>query len=294
MPDNFNKNHIHIGENYTSSEQYKYPKGVVIPKKIVQRNRQLHGSKIKKQLEQVKEDFNLRKEIELPENIIRDDSIPVAFISEWDYPLKFEQLNQNTDNPKYQILNIKKEVDGERHRYNVLMMLTEGGISHFLGKVESYLNENTKNKGVVTDTPKANELIANLETIRLATLKAFWTDEQEIPFPNENEEVWWEAWFMKTNINEIKLEDVKNNLEIFDVEMSETMLEFPEHYVKLIKGTSQQLSKSLMLLDNLAELRKPQELADLILQEDVKLTEKEEWLKDLRIELRIILPEKPR
>lgn len=282
MSDNFNKKHIHIGNNYTSSEQYKYPRDVVITKKIAPRNRQFHGNKIKKQLEQIKENFNLRKEIELPEYILRDDALYVIFESEWDHSLNFEQLHHNTENPKYQILNVKKKNYGEGFRYEVALMLTEGGISHFLKKVESYLSENTKNReGKVTNTPKANELIANLETIKLATLKAFWTDEPEISFPNENESVWWEAWFRKTKINSKKLEDVKINLEVYDAEMSATIIEFPEHYVKLVKGTSQQLSESLMLLDNLAELRKPQELADLVIREDITLTEKEEWLIEL-------------
>lgn len=285
MANNFNKPHIGKIEAYSSSQQYKYPTNVNINFPIQARNRAEHGNHILRQLNAIRQQFQLAEEVELPPRIIRDDAIYVKFTSEWGYQLKFDQLQQNSDNPTYQIANIKQEKHPDledQYRYHVAVMLTEGGISHFIKKVEQYLTENTKDRhGNLTDTPRSNQLIANIESIQLATLQAFWSDEPEIPFPDKKEVIWWEVWFRKTNSDQDKIDQVRMNLETFGAEIGQLQIEFPEHYVRLVKGSANQLSQSLMLLDNLAELRQPQELSDFIMRDGISLTEKEQWLQDL-------------
>lgn len=285
MADNFDKPHIGRIEEYASGQQYKYPTKIKVDFPITQRNRSEHGNRILRKLQAVRQQLQLAEDTELPENIIRDDAIYVTFISEWGYPLKFDQLHQNTDRPTYQIVNIKQEKHPEQenqYRYRVALMLTMGGISHFIKKAEQYLTENTKDReGNITDTPKSNPLIANIANIKLATLEAFWSDDPEIPFPDENEIVWWEVWFRKTANDHDRITNVVNNLEEFGAQIGQLQLDFPEHFVRLIKASANQLSESLMLLDNLAELRHPQELSDFITQDGISISDKEQWLQDL-------------
>lgn len=285
MANNFDKPHIGRIEVYASGQEYKYPHTPVIKTPVAPRERAKHGNKILRNLQEVKQQLQLNEETKLPENIIRDDAIYVTFISEWGYPLKFDQLHQNTDRPTYQIVNIKQEKHPEQenqYRYRVALMLTKGGISHFIKKAEQYLTENTKDReGNITDTPKSNPLIANIANIKLATLEAFWADDPEIPFPVENEIVWWEVWFRKTDNDNERIAKVINNLEELDAEIGQLQLDFPEHFVRLVKASANQLAESLMLLDNLAELRHPQELSDFITQDDISISDKEKWLQSL-------------
>ncbi|ELR72890.1 hypothetical protein C900_00851 [Fulvivirga imtechensis AK7] len=285
MADNFDKPHIGRIEEYASGEQYKYPTKIKVDFPITQRNRSEHGNRILRKLQVVRQQLQLAEDTELPENIIRDDAIYVTFISEWGYPLKFDQLHQNTDRPTYQIVNIKQEKHPEQenqYRYRVALMLTKGGISHFIKKAEQYLTENTKDReGNITDTPKSNPLISNIANIKLATLEAFWSDDPEIPFPDENEIVWWEVWFRKTDNDNERIAKVINNLEELDAQIGRLQLDFPEHFVRLVKASANQLSESIMLLDNLAELRHPQELSDFITQDGISISDKEQWLQDL-------------
>ena len=285
MADNFDKPHIGRIEEYATGEPYKYPTKIKVDFPVSQRNRSEHGNRIMRKLLALRKKLQLAEDTELPENIVRDDAIYVTFISEWGYELKFDQLHQNTDRPTYQIVNIKQEKHPEQdnqYRYRVALMLTKGGISHFIKKAEQYLTENTKDRGGnITDTPKSNPLIANIANIKLATLEAFWSDGPEIPFPDENEIVWWEVWFRKTDKDYERMTNVVNNLEELDAQIGRMQLDFPEHCVRLVKASANQLSESLMLLDNLAELRHPQELSDFIIQDDISISEKEQWLKDL-------------
>ena len=284
MAENLNRPHIQIN-GFSSTENYKYPKRVVIGFPVKQRDRVTHGNKILHELTAIKEKYEIEEETQLPENIIKDDAIYVQFFSDWGYELKFEQLHDNRKGPPaYQILNVKREEHSEgdgKYRYQVVVMLTKGGISHFINKATLYLTENTKDRqGNITNKPQANELIGNIETIQLATLKAFWSDEPEIPFPNEDDIVWWEVWFRKTSTEENE-EKINQNLNTVGAQIGDSRLIFPEHVIRLVKGSAKQLSESLLFLDNLAELRKPQEVSDFIRHPDLTYTEEREWLNDL-------------
>lgn len=291
MTDKNFKPHISNIGRYASDQLYKYPHNVNNNFTTQRRDRVIHGNRILQQLEAIKQRFDI--EVPLPENIVKEDAIYLSFISEWGFKLKFEQLHQNSENPDYQILNIKQENHPEipeLFRYNVTVMVTKGGVSHFIHNVHKYLTENTKDKrGNITDTPKSNQLIANIERIELATLKAFWTDEPEIPFPDENDLIWWEVWFRKTNNIRTKLEIIDNNLRVVGAAMGRLQLDFPEHFVRLVRGSARQLSQSLILLDNLSEIRKPQELSAFIDYDGIDHEEREEWLTDIikRTELHI-------
>ena len=272
--------HIKI-EGYSQTGEYISPKrGTSPPIKI--RDRRAHGSRIQEHLNRIKEQFDSLKEIDLPDGIVRDDAIYVEFISDYDFELAFDSLNSDARIPKFQLLNIKKETTGDGSRYRVNVMLTEGGISHFLSKVNEYISENTRYKGEETQTPKNNKLISNIESIQLATLEAFWTEPSENQFPEENEVVWWEVWFRKKKGIEpaSEYDKIIYQLGLVNVQISEQEIIFPEHFIKLVKASPRQLSGSLFLLDNLAELRKPKETADFFT--NLNITETEDAVNELQ------------
>jgi hypothetical protein len=236
------------------------------------RNRAQHGARIRQQLEAIREEFHIPEEIEPPIGILRDDAVYVEIVSAWGSELMFDQLHSDTG--KYVLLSISKEHDPEdidRGRSRALVMLTEGGISHFIEKVRVYLQE----------TSKANLLISNIEEIQRATLLAFWKDGPEFPFPQSDEVLWWEVWFRRTTDPQ-SIQRALDNLSAIGAQVGSSELKFPERIVRLVKGSANQLSQSLLLLDSLSELRKPQETADFILRSDVTLLEREEWSSDLQ------------
>ncbi|RED92009.1 S8 family peptidase [Marinoscillum furvescens] len=279
MADQDQFRHIKI-EGYTQRDKYVSPKrGNSPPIKL--QDRRVHGSKIREHINRIKEQFDALKDVDLPDGIVRDDAIYVEFISDYNFEPAFDSLNSDAAEPKFQLLNIKREFTGEDFRYRVNVMLTEGGISHFLAKVNEYISENTRYKGEETQTPKNNKLISNIESIQLATLEAFWTEPNENPFPEEDEVVWWEAWFRKKNGIEpaSEYDKISSQLALVNAQISDQELIFPEHYVKLVRASPRQLSESLFLLDNLAELRKPKETADFFT--NLNIAEAEDAINEL-------------
>ena len=274
-------------DSFCQNRNYNYPKDVIVKFPLAPRNRALHGNALLEQLESIRQQFQIADQEELPANIVRDDALYVEFHSEIGFPLKFDSLSQNRDKPHFQLLTVKEEIfqenGGERKRYRVAVMMRQGGVSEFIKKVTTYLNENSKDRdGNHTDKPRYADLIANIASIQLATLESFWTDAPELTFPEPDTVVWWEVWFRRTNDDDAKLARVRDNLTAIGAQLSPQTLDFPEHRVMLVKASARQLSSSLMLLDNLAELRKPQEINNFIIGRNVDFLQQQEWLQDLQ------------
>jgi hypothetical protein len=271
-----NKPHIKF-EGHFEKLSYKYPKTVVITDKSIPliRNRITHGNFLLDKVNQIKEYF----EIEKLENsvLIQDDVVYIEFTSEWGYKLSFDSF----DKSGFQLLNVKEE---EREigasvefRYSLVVVVNEKAINDFLKKIISYLNPLKDKKA----KPANKNLLNNIQIIELATLKSFWVDAPQIPFPNENEDIWWEVWFRKISNEANQLDDVLFNLEVLGCKIGLAQLELTDHLVKLVKGTAKQLSQSLLKLGNLAELRSPQQIADFITHNSISFETKQEYLVDL-------------
>ena len=273
MADQNSLRHIKI-EGFSHTHEYVSPKPPPrIP--VKPRNRRIHGNKLKEHLYRIKEQFESLQDIELPKDIVRDDAIYVEFISDFDFKPAFDSLHSDAKNSKYELLNIKREVIENQERFRVTVILTEGGIGHFISRVSEYISS-------TTEKPKHEMLISNIESIKLATLEAFWTEPNENPFPEENEIVWWEVWFRKKGEIEPASEygKIKSQLGLVNAQISDQVLIFPEHFIKLVKASPRQLSESLFLLDNLAELRKPKKTADFF--KNLSMTEKEDAVNELQ------------
>ncbi|MCX2429621.1 S8 family peptidase [Pedobacter sp. GR22-10] len=279
------KRHIKL-EGFAQSLDYVYPRtpfGSGL--ELAQRNRNLHGNRILDQLEAIRQRFGIPADVDLPEGIVRDDAIYVDFISEWGFQLDYKNMDQDRDDPLFQILNIREEFreteDGLEYRYCITLMMTEGGVGMFIDKVQDYLTRNGRYRGQDTGRPSYYSLFTNIENIRSATLKSFWADEPEFPFPDEGAVVWWEVWFRKTGNDQFRIARVLENLAAAGVLIGSSELVFAEHRVRLVKGTAEQLSGSLMLLDNLSEIRKPQETADFICHKDQEYEDNAQWMEEL-------------
>lgn len=281
-----NKAHLRLVGN-TDGFNYRYPRRVTINNEPKAQDRIAHGTALLQQLNSIQQTLNESRGAHIPQGMVQDDVTYVVFTSEWGYHLKLESLDQDKQNPNYQILNIIEEarrIDGapDQTRDKVTLMLKHGALSQFIQKVEQYLTQNGRHKGEDTGKPKHQALINNISAIKLATLESFWTDAPEIPFPVPQDVVWWEVWFRRTQNDDSQIEKVLQNLRSINVQIGLTELTFAEHKVRLVRGSSTQLSQSLLLLDNLAEIRKPQEIADFFSHKHESIIEHEQWLDDLR------------
>jgi len=203
------------------------------------------------------------------------DFVYLEFESASNFELAFKSFEDVAGN--YRLASCKTllsyDIDGNAEvTFKVAVYLNKKAVANFLDKVEKYLTQET-----ITGKPKNQNLIANIETIRAATLESFW-QEPNINFPASNISVWWEVWFSGNDKEKVLL--FLNSLSNDSIKTNNRLLIFPENVVGLIKATPQELAESLLSIDNLSELRKPIETADFF--NNLDKTWEDEFINDLR------------
>jgi len=262
MPD---FDHIFLSGNVTSFPYSTYGRRD-FPIRLIQGRRQ-HGEKIRNSFNDAVTEFTEGDE--------EYEFVYIEFESAINFELAFDSFEDSTGNIRLascKTISTFTEGEDEQTTYKVAVYLNRSAVSNFLNKVEKYLEEDTP-----AGNPKYQRLVANIEDIRAATLESFW-QEPEVGFPSSNDNVWWEVWFSKSDRAAI-LESFPS-LRENGILVNERLLEFPENTVCLIKGTPNQLGRTILYQDNLAELRKPVETSDFFASLD--RTWSQEFIDDLR------------
>ncbi len=152
------------------------------------------------------------------------------------------------------------------------VFVPDGSLKHFFNRFEQYERERTKK-----DEPRHKDMVDRIAALRKATLHALWTDTIEA-YPDDNESIWWEVWLRRQDGDELQ-----RLLEFSDqshLEVGERRLGFDDRIVILVKGTVANLSGSLDVLNDLAEVRKAKESSAFF--SDASSEEQAQWLDNLK------------
>jgi hypothetical protein len=240
-------NHIFLSGNNTSLPYSTYGGGKFHYKD--DRDRRGHGTAIKRSFNTAVSEFTDGNE--------DYEFVYIEFESAINFELAFDSFEDKAGN--YRLASCKAifidDIDGSKSIiFKIAVYLNKKAVSNFLSKVEKYLSEETK-----AGRPKNQNLIANIENIKAATLESFW-QEPEIHFPTSNVSVWWEVWFSTSNRENVQ--EILSSLATDRVVTNDRLLVFPENIVGLIKATPEELAERLLYINNLAEIRKPIETTD--------------------------------
>ncbi|MGF6926519.1 subtilisin family serine protease [Chitinophaga sp. W2I13] len=252
---------------YTSINQGRSP---VIPREGL--NREQHGKSLERQMTQAVEAFDGDRDLGF---------VYVVFKSPPDFFLDLDKLEDSGENIKLKTYKRLPSTvvgeDGEPYfYYEATVYLNTRAISTFLRKIEGYITR---------DTPKGHplnrSLIANIEEIRAATLKSFW-QEPELPFPENDERVWWEIWLSRVPEDNVTnpIGSIAERLGQANIQIADRFISFPEHFVYLMKANVDELGRGLLYSDKLAEIRKPGEIVDFFT--GLPYGEQTDWVNDLR------------
>ncbi len=241
---------------------------------IPELDRQSHGNKLLGELNEVKQISQDQAEQINIDDISGPIGIQVEFDGLPDVELAFQSLanEQYKDAQKnIEIMNVVQQVD----KTVATIFVPEGAISKLEKKITDYLEERKNKNGDPIDN---KALINTIGAIRQASLQAFWTDDPEV-FPSDNEEVWWEVWLPVRGNRQAVIEDFTKYANAAEMEVSCNYVEFPERSIVLAKGTKQQLSSSIVIVNSIAELRLAKETAGFFDELDVE--EQQDWIEEL-------------
>ena len=185
--------------------------------------------------------------------------------------LKLESLEDRRKGIELLAVQTSPSASGDASIQLATVFVPDGALKHFFTRFEQYATQDTKN-----GEPRHKELVERIAALRLATLRALWTDDPSL-FPAEKQVIWWEVWLRRHDGQE--LERFHQFAIAADLTTGLHRLAFDDRIVVLVRGTAEQLSKSLDVLNDLAEVRRAKESAGFF--RDMRREEQAEWARDL-------------
>jgi hypothetical protein len=204
----------------------------------------------------------------------------IEFQSQPGVPLKLDSLENKRQGIELVAVTYSPTTDPEiREVERATVFVPDGKLKHFFSQFERYAQDTPKQKG----ERRHEDMIDRIATLRLATLRALWTDAADA-FPGDNEKIWWEVWLRRHDGKELeRLTDFASQL---NLSLGSRRLQFEDRIVTLMQATSTELATSLDVLNDVAEVCKAKESAAVFA--DMTGEEQADWLRDLRS--RVTLP----
>ena len=234
--------------------------------------RQQHGASLRSQIETLKptaaEAARLQKELQLESGL----GLQIQFSSQPGVALAFESLANESKNKKIELLSVREE--GNQVFANVFV--PDGKLAHFEQYISDYLEEKTNRNGKPLDH---RQLLDAIASILAAEIRALWTDDPELLPADLATSFWWEVWLPVRGQRLAVVEDFKKLARLAECVVSEQQVNFPERTVLLMYGSQQQLSRSVMTLNCVAELRYAKEIAEFF--DGMNVAEQRQWADDL-------------
>lgn len=165
--------------------------------------------------------------------------------------LRLESLENKHAGIEVRGVHRARQAEDQPYVETATVFIPEGRVGHFLSRFQQYANENTA-KG----QPKNRELVDRIQSIRMATLRALWTDDQA-EFPAEDVLTWWEVWLRRDDeAAGAEIERLQTFAAAHQIALGTRHLVFDDRTVCLVHATAEQLSASVDVLGDLAEVRK--------------------------------------
>ena len=207
----------------------------------------------------------------------------VSFESFPGLELALQSLDVQRSGEQPELVAVKEVDTGNGVVQVATVHIPNGKRDYFLKRLNDYVETATEDK------TKNATLVDGIAGIRRATIRELWTDPDG-EFPTEAGEVrWWEVWLRRHDGHEQeRLAAFANRNQLLT---SGHYLGFQDRTVMLVRASADQLAQGIDSLDDLAELRRPHEVASLLT--DLPAAEQAEWVEELRRRLRVAGPDSP-
>lgn len=201
--------------------------------------------------------------------------LQVVFESFPEIELAFESLARERSG--IELLNIRRQ---DQTTF-ATVFVPDGQLDHFEKAIRDYLERRTDRNGQPQDRRR---LIDAIRAIRSASLRALWTDDDDV-FPSSDTKVfWWEIWLPVRSDRNVVVDSFCDLAEGAGIRVASGRIEFPERTVLLAYTSLERMNRSMLILNSIAELRRAKETAEFFDSKEV--TEQGEWLNEALERLR--------
>ncbi len=188
-------------------------------KKLPERDRQAHGQALRVQLQELETAAETAAASQRALALESGLGLQIEFVGQPDVELAFQSLAD--DRKKIELLSVRRE--GDVTYANVFV--PDGGLGHFERYVADYLEEKKGKNGQALDH---KALLNTIASIRVAELRALWTDDPGLLPANPDEAFWWEVWLPVRAARQAVVSDFRKLAQLAGCAVSEHQAEFPE------------------------------------------------------------------
>ncbi len=268
-----------ILEGVTETEAYRSPQqGRGQHPAIPERDRIRHGEALQRQIDGLRTEAESARQTQQAAGINEGLGLQVEFESLPDIELAFESLARERSG--IELLNVRHD-----DRTWATIFVPDGKLDHFEGLIRDYLAKKRDSLGRSRDNRR---LIDAIQQVRAASLRALWTDTAE-EFPTNDEgPFWWEVWLPVRGDRHITTTAFREWAVAQEMRVAPGEVIFPERTVLLTYASVEQMQRSMVTLNSIAELRRAKETAEFF--DSMPADEQALWLDDLMERTRF-LPE---
>ncbi|TDV42211.1 S8 family peptidase [Actinophytocola oryzae] len=230
-----------------------------------------HGQRLRGDLERAAQVATTRRQ-RLP--IVVDGAIDGFYATFDSFPglqLALTSLDPRRGRRHPELMSVQEiPVPGSGVVERATVFVPEGTVGYFLDRLTAYADS----AGMTTVRHRA--LVDPIQSARLATIEALWTDPPGM-FPPAGRRVWWEVWLRRRDGHE--LDRLRAFAQATGARVGRQHLGFGDRIVVLVQAGVEQLAGAVDVLDDLAELRAPSEPAIVLAR--MPPAEQREWVDDL-------------
>jgi hypothetical protein len=271
MNEQYEKKYKHfILDDVVETERFRQPKQKGKPLLIPERDRRVHGTGLMGQVERLKQEAEAVRRRQEEAGLEGGFGIQVEFESFPDIDLAFESLARERSG--IELLNVRHD----DQRTCATIFVPDGKLGHFERMIRDYLEEKRDSAGRSRDHKK---LVNAIQQIRTASLRALWTDDPSAFPTNDDETFWWEVWLPRQLERSATVTTFRQLAEAQNIRVADGELKFPERTVLLVYTSSREITRSIMTLNSIAELRRAKETAEFF--DAFTLEEQSAWMDNL-------------
>jgi len=199
----------------------------------------------------------------------------ITFVSFPGLELALESLDPQASGEQPELVAVREAESEDGTVQMATVYIPDGKKEYFFKRLAAYVETATEEKA------RHAALVEGIQSIRRATIRELWTDPDEFFPDDQTESRWWEVWLRSRDGSE---------LERFTAFTAQHRLRTSEHYlgfgdrtVVLLRATADELSDTFVSLDDMAELRRPHDVASFLTE--LPASEQVQWVDDLLLRL---------
>lgn len=266
--DNDKRPHF-VFEGQADAESYRSRGGGGGGKSVPGRNRDQHGRALRRQIDDLKAESARARQVQQEAGLDEGFGLQIEFESFPDVELAFERLDRQR--ARIELLNV-------RHQENVTyatVFVPDGKLPELEGLIEEYMARRVDRRGRVRDH---QPLIDAIREIRAASVRALWTDDQAVFPRHQDDELWWEVWLPVRGDRARTVTSFSDLATGCGMEVAPGLVVFPERTILLVRASLARMQRSVITLNQIAELRRAKETAAFF--DSMPVDEQAEWVND--------------